>query len=161
MATGSTLLIFTPLHNEPPDASAATFDLRNFHPVLDFDGAANEEAVFSSVMPQEYGGGGVDVLLHIAVDGTTGDMYWDAQFERIGSEQQDIDVDGFATVQSLDNTTVPAVSGNVKIVTIAFTNAQIDGLLKGESFRLKVIRDAVADSNTDDAQLTKVELREA
>ena len=42
MASGDTLLVFTPLHNEPPASNFATLDLRNLHPVLDFDPTTNE-----------------------------------------------------------------------------------------------------------------------
>jgi hypothetical protein len=86
---------------------------------------------------------------------------WDAQFERIGDQQQDLDADGFAAVQSVDNTTVPGTSGLVDIVSIAFTDgAQMDSVAVGESFRLKVTRDAVSDDATGDAELVKVEIRE-
>ncbi len=50
MASGDTLLIFGPLHNEPPSSDAATFDTRNLHPVLDFDASTDESAVFSSII---------------------------------------------------------------------------------------------------------------
>ena len=79
----------------------------------------------------------------------------------IGDQQQDIDSDGFAAVQSVDNTTVPATSGNVDVVSIAFTDgAQMDSVAVGESFRLKVTRDAASDTATGDAELVKVEIRE-
>lgn len=45
MASGDTLLIFTPQCNEPPAVDFATLDLRNSHLVLDFDATAIESAV--------------------------------------------------------------------------------------------------------------------
>ena len=48
MASGDTLVVLTPLGNEPPVSNPATFDFRNNHPVLDFDDATNESAVFSA-----------------------------------------------------------------------------------------------------------------
>lgn len=162
MASGDTLLIFTPLTNEPPSTNYATLDTRNSHPVLDFDDTTNEDAVFTGVMPQHYGGGGVTVYLHYAMStATSGDVDWDAAFERIGDQQQDIDADGFAAVNSVDNTTVPGTSGNVDIVSIAFTDgADMDSVATGESFRLKITRDAVSDTATGDAELVAVEIRE-
>jgi hypothetical protein len=163
MASGDTLLIFTPLHNEPPASNPATLDTRNQHPVLDFDAATNESAVFSAVMPQAYAGTtGVTVYLHYAMSSaTSGDVDWDVAFERIGDQQQDIDADGFAAVNSVDNTTVPGTSGNVDIVSVAFTDgADMDSVAAGEGFRLKVTRDAASDTATGDAELRFVEIRE-
>ena len=154
MASGDTLLIFTAMNNEPPTANYATIDLRNNHFVLDFDGGTDESAVFRGIMPQNYASGGVDVYIHYAVDGTSGDIDWDVSWERIGDQQQDIDSDSFAAVQSTDGTSVPATAGLVDIVSVGFTDgAQMDSTAAGESFRLKVTRDASADTNTDDAQL--------
>lgn len=166
MASGDTLLIFTPLHNEPPTATdAATIDLRNFHPVLDFDAAANESAVFSAVMPRNYAGTtGVTVYLHYAMSSsvsTDGDIDWDVAFERIGDQQLDIDGDGFAAVNSVDNTTVPATSGNVDIVNVTFTDgADMDSVAVGEGFRVKVTRDAASDTAAGDGELVFVEIKE-
>ncbi|KKL91346.1 hypothetical protein LCGC14_1895590, partial [marine sediment metagenome] len=107
MASGDTLVVFTPLHNEPPSTAFATLDTRNQHPVLDFDAAANEDAIFSSVMPQHYGGGGVTVYLHYAMTSAVAlTIDWDVAFERIGDDVLDIDADSFAAVNSVDNTTV-------------------------------------------------------
>jgi hypothetical protein len=163
MASGDTLLIFTPLSNQPPAANFATPDTRNSHPVLDFDASTNESAVFSSVMPQHYSSGGVDVLLHYAMSSaTSGDVDIDVSFERIGDQQQDIDADSFATAQSVDNTTVPSTSGLVDVVTVSFTNgAQMDSVAAGEAFRLQVTRDATSDTAAGDLELLMVEIRES
>ena len=162
MASGDTLVVFTPQCNEPPASNYATLDTRNQHPVLDFDDSTNEDAVFSSVMPRHYANSGVTVYIHYAMTSAVANTVdWDACFERIGDQQQDIDVDGFAAVQSVDNTTVPATSGLVDIVSIAFTNgAQMDSVAVGEGFRLKVTRDAVSDDATGDAELRFVEIKE-
>lgn len=162
MASGDTLVVFNPLMNEPPSANAASFDLRNSRPVLDFDGAASEEAVFSGVMPQAYGGNGIEVYIHYAVDGAAGDIDWDAEFERVGDQVLDTDGDSFAAAQSTDGTAVPGNTGDVDIVSIAFTDgAQMDSIAVGEGFRLKITRIGGDDTNNDDANLFWVEIREA
>lgn len=162
MATGDTLAIWVPQSNEPPASNPATIDLRNQHPVLDFDPSTNESAVFSGVMPRNYDGGGVTLYLHYAMSSaTSGDVDWDAAFERIGDQQQDLDSDGFAAVNSVDNTTVPGTSGLVDIVSIAFTDGvDMDSVAVGEGFRLKVTRDAVSDTAAGDAELRFAELKE-
>ena len=162
MASGDSLLIFTPLHNEPPSSSNATLDTRNSHPCLDFDAASPEEAVFSAIMPRHYAGGGITVYLHYAMSSAEANTVdWDAAFERIGDQQLDIDGDSFAAAQSVDNTTVPGTSGLVDIVSVAFTNgAQMDSVAVGELFRLKVTRDATNDDAAGDAELLGVELKE-
>ena len=163
MAAGNTLIVINcGLENEPPSANAATFDTRNLHPCLDFDATTNESAVFSSVMPRHYAGGGVTVYLHYAMSSAEADTVdWDVAFERIGDQQQDIDADGFAAVNSVDNTTVPGTSGLVDIVSVAFTDGvDMDSVAVGEGFRLKVTRDAASDDAAGDAELLFVELRE-
>jgi len=52
MASGNTLCVFSVLNNEPPATTPAVFDVRNGHPVLNFDAAADWFAVFSGVMPR-------------------------------------------------------------------------------------------------------------
>ena len=162
MASGDTLLIFRPQDNEPTSANFATLDTRNLHPVLDFDASTNESAVFSAVMPRSYAGGGLTVYIHYAMtSATTGDIDWDVDLERIGDQQLDIDADSFVGVNSTDNTTVPATSGNVDIITVTFTDgADMDSIAVGEGFRMKVIRDAAADTATGDAEVRFVEIKE-
>ena len=162
MASGNTLAIFIPQSNEPPSSNPATLDTRNQHPVLDFDAATNESAVFSSVMPRQYSGGGLTVYIHYAMSSAVaGDIDWDISFERIGDQQQDLDSDGFAAVNSVDNTTVPGTSGLVDIVSVSFTDgADMDSIAVGEGFRMKVTRDAASDTATGDAELRFVEIEE-
>lgn len=163
MASSDTLLIFHPYHNEPPSSNYATLDSRNQHVCLDYDASTNESAVFSSVMPQHYAGTtGVTVYIHYAMSSAEADTVdWDVAFERIGDQQLDIDGDDFAAVNSVDNTTVPGTTGLVDIVSVAFTDgADMDSVAKGESFRMKVTRDAVSDDAAGDAELYKVEVRE-
>lgn len=162
MASGDTLAMFFPQDNEPPSSNFATLDQRNGHPVLDFDASTNESAIFSFVLPQHYGGGGIEIYLHYAMSSaTSGDVDWDTAIERIGDQQQDIDSDSFAAAQSVDNTTVPATSGNVDVVNTTHTHgAQMDSLAAGESGRLKVTRDAANDTAAGDAELIAVEIRE-
>ena len=163
MASGNTLLVFTALHNEPPSSNPATFDTRNQHPVLDFDAGTNEDAVFTGVMPQHYSGTtGVTVYIHYSMSSAVAlTIDWDVAFELIGDGDQDIDSDGFAAVQSVDNTTVPGTSGLVDVVSVAFTDgAQMDSVAAGDLFRIKVTRDAVSDDATGDGELHSVEIRE-
>lgn len=162
MSSGDTLVIFSPLHNEPPASNPATLDTRNQHPVLDFDASTNESAVFSSIMPRHYASGGVTVYIHYAMStATSGDVDWDVAFEQIGDQAQDLDSDGFAAVNSVDNTTVPGTSGLVDIVNVTFTDgADMDSVAVGEGFRIKITRDAANDTAAGDAELRFVEIKE-
>lgn len=161
MASGNTLLVLLPAHNEPPSTNFAVLNVRNLHPVLDFSGTTNQSGVFSAVMPRHYSGGGLTVYIHYSTVSTSGDIDWDVAFERIGDQQQDVDVDGFAAVNSIDNTTVPATSGNVDIVNVTFTDgADMDSIAAGEAFRLKLTRDAASDTNTGIANWHAIEIKE-
>ena len=162
MANQNTLLIFVPSNNESPIVSYATFDARNNRLVLDFDGNTNESAIFTGILPKQYSGNGVTVYIHYAMStDISGTVEWEVQFERIGDGVLDIDSDSFATAQSTGLVTVPGTSGHVDIASIAFTDgAQMDALVAGEAFRIKVTRDAVNDSASNDAELLAVEIRE-
>lgn len=159
MASGDTLVIFTPLCNEPPSSAYATLDLRNGHPVLDFDGSTDEEAVFTGVLPGNYAGGGLTVRLLVGMtSATSGSARLQADIERINSGGLDIDADSFTGSFQSAGLTVNGTSGIFTWVDIAFTSgAQMDSLAAGEAFRLKVRRDADGTSGTDD-QTTDLEL---
>ena len=162
MASGDTLLAFTPQCAEFPSSSAGSLDTRNQHPVIDL--AVGESIVFSFVVPRNYSGSGMTVYLHYAMStAVANDIRLDTFFERIGDQQQDIDSDGFdATGVNGSDTTVPATSGNVDIVNNAHSDGlRIDSLAVGEGGRLKVTRTAVAGTDaTGDLELRFVEIKE-
>lgn len=163
MASGDTLITFYPLGNEPTATDYATLDLRNSHPVLDFDGSTSERAVWSAVMPQHYAGTtGVTSHLHFSMSSDTTNLVdWNLQFERIGDQVLDVDADSFATGQQATGSAVPGTSGAVDDLSVAFTDgAQMDSVVAGDLFRLMCTRTATDDTSTTDAELHAVEIRE-
>lgn len=121
-----------------PSTSFATFDTRNDHPVLDFDDTASEAALFEDVMSRDYDDGTVTVYItSTATSATTGAVNWCVQFDRI-DETQDIDGSTWATQQCTGNDTVSGTSGIPSVATITLTQAQMDGVRKGELYRLRV-----------------------
>lgn len=164
MASGDTLLQFLPANGEPPAPPFATFDTRNAHPVIDFDAGTQEYIIFTAVMPQHYGAGGITAHVHwAATDSTTGDVIWSIEFERIGDQSQDLDADGWAAANLSAATAAPGTLGHVDDVTITFTDgADMDSVAAGDLFRIRVSRDATngSDTMTGDAELLMVELQE-
>lgn len=162
MATGNTLLTFFPNDNEPPATNYATLDTRFAHPVLDFDTTTAEGAVFTGIVPRNYGGGGITVYIHYAMtSATTGTCGWTVEFERIGDAQVDIDADSFAAAQTVTAVTVDGTTGNVDIVNVAVTNgANMDSIAVGEAFRLRIKRDVANDTAAGDAEFLACELKE-
>jgi hypothetical protein len=158
MATGETLYVFTP---QAKAQGTATIDTINGNPVLDFDSATDETAIFLGVLPRNYAGGGITATIVWSSGLTTGDVVWDLQVER-QNEGTDMSSDSFAAAQSVtDSTNGTAEYANY--CTIPFTNgAQMDSLGVGESFRLKLTRDAdnVADTLAGDASLRRIEIKE-
>lgn len=163
MATGNVLAVFTAHANEPPASAAATPDRRNTMLVLDFDDSTDESAVFPGALSDAYGGGGLTVtLVWMATSATTGNVVWNVQVERHEDDAVDLDSDSFAAAQAATGTTASA-SGEVQYTNVTFTDgAQMDSLAAGESFRLKVTRDADngSDTMTGDAELLRVIVRE-
>lgn len=166
MASGDTLGQFLPTHAEPPATNYATLGTRNAHPMLQFDGAADEEAVFTGILPRNYGGGGLTVYSYWSfTSATTGSLRVQADIERMDVSSLDIDADSFTGSFQSAGGSAPGTSGQLIQVAITFTSgAQMDSLAAGEMFRLKIRRDADGTSGTDDiatdAELLGVEIKE-
>jgi hypothetical protein len=153
-----TLAVFTPLDNNPPTADFATLDTRNSIALLDFDAGTPESAVFVGVVPEgAVLSSGIQVRLGwAATSATSGVCVWRVAFEK--TTGHDIDSDSFDTAVT-GSTTTNAASGFVN--TTAITITTIDSIVAGDTFRLRVTRDADAgaDTMTGDAELLAVELR--
>lgn len=164
MASGNTLVTFAATDNHPPASAYATPDVRNSHPVLDFDAGVDESAIVSAVLPRHYAGGGLTVtLIWMASSATTGNVIWNAAIERLEDEGTDLDADSFAAAQAAAAAAAPATNGALQYTTITFTSgAQMDSLAVGEAFRLKITRDAdhASDTMAGDAELLAVEIKE-
>jgi hypothetical protein len=163
MASGNSMVALLPLENEAPASAFATFDLRNGHPVLDFDAGTDESAVWTRFLPRHYGGGGLTATVCFsATSATSGNVVWNGQIERIDDEGLDIDADSFASAQAV-TAAAPATSGAVQYATITFTSgAQMDSLAAGELFRFKLTRDADngSDTMTGDAEVLGISIHE-
>ncbi len=163
MAAGDLLAGFTTQCNEPPSSNAATPDVRNGHPVLDFDDSTDESAVFTGWMPWHYGGGGITVyaVVSFAIDiNAAHEGQLEISFERIGDGQQDLDTEGFAATREL-TVGVSSVSGQTRVGSVAFSDgAEIDNIAAGELFRVKVRCDTSDSTFTGDLELLALILRE-
>lgn len=163
MASTDFLAVFKPQDNEPPASNYATLDTRNGVPVLDFDATTDESAVFGGVLPNNYDGGGLTItLVWMATSATSGDTIWLAGIERHQDDAFDIDTDGFSAENTATGT-APNVSGEQQYTDITFTDgADMDSLAAGESFRIKISRDADhgSDNMTGDAELMRVIIKE-
>ena len=134
---------------------------RNQHQILRFDADTREHTIFRARLPQQYAGNGIELNLHYSMaTATAGNVKWGAAFERIADQGLDIDGDDFAPFNYRD-IEVPAVSGNVGIAKIRFIHGEdMDSVVAGDLFRVKIIRDAEADVATGDAELHTIEVRE-
>lgn len=162
MASGNTLIVFTPNGAEFPASNYATLDTRNNHPCLDFDTTTGETAFFTGVMPQSYSDTtGITVYVHwAATSATSGTIGWLIALERDG-DGQSITSDDFASNQTITAATVPGTAGVIDVTSVAITKgANMDSVVAGDMFRLRVIRDVANDNASGDAELYAVEIRE-
>jgi len=159
------LIELSPTCNEPPTSNYATPSLRNNHPVLEFDGSTDEEAVFTFRVPDDYGGGGLTIKTTWAfTSATSGSLRVQTAIERMNVSSLDIDADSFASFNSAGGS-APGTSGQlIDVTTTHASGAEMDSLAAGELCRLKIRRDADGTSGTDDittdAQLRYVTVTE-
>lgn len=161
MASGDLLWSFHPYNNEPPASNYATLDTRNLHPVLDFDAATDEFAVFLWTVPPFYSGGSIAVKVYwAATSATSGDGVITSAIETLNA--QDMDSDGFASANTA-TTTCSGTSGVCVETSITHTSgAQMDSIAAGHRSRVKISRDADAagDTMSGDLELRSVDLYE-
>ena len=138
MASGDTLVVFTPLHASPPSSVPATLDERNNHLVLDFDVSVDEYVYFEGFMPRNYDGGGITITsVWMASSATSGDVKIETALERHQDDVDDLDSDSFAAGQSAVDVCASASGETAYTATTHTDGAQMDSVVAGESFRLK------------------------
>jgi len=170
MASGDTLFIFLPQDNVPPASNFATVDefaaATGYRQVLDFigsGGSADEAAIFESVWPSHYAGGGVNVVIHYSTDGTSvGAVQWEVSIE-VTQDLDDQDAAGqdFGTATDITDTPSTATANILDITAAgAISHVNCGSPAVGDGMRLKVARDHDHATNTDDAQLHRVVVTE-
>jgi len=173
MASGNALLVLTPLDNVPPATLYATLDTvtgtstpAEAIPVLDFDDTTQEYADFYCVMPSHYAGTtGVTVkIIFSAAEAATDVVAWQAAFRRVADDAEDLDTTAHTYVYNEVVATAPSVVGEVAYDDITFTDgADMDSVVAGDYFILRVTRDPTPSSGTDvtgDASLHAVYVTE-
>lgn len=162
MASGNTLFVCLPQDNEPPTSAYAQLDTRNAIPVLAYDAATQETAIFGGVLLSHYSGGGLTLdVFWMAASATAGDAKWDAAYEEDDPNNNDLDSDNFGTASAV-TTTTNAVSGKVVKSTITISHANMGSPVAGDPFRLRIRRLAAdaGDTMTGDAQIRAIHGKE-
>lgn len=159
VGSGNSLITFIATDYAPPASNYATPDRRNAHPVLDFDDTTAESAIFAGVLPRHYSGGGITAIVcWTATSGSSSTCTWQLAFER-DDTALDADGDSFASAVT-GHSAVPATVGAFAYLEIPLTDAQLDGLVVGEHFRLKITRGVGGGTMSGDAELHSIELIE-
>ncbi|MES3013278.1 MAG: hypothetical protein V4750_06050 [Pseudomonadota bacterium] len=146
--------IFTASDFQPPATNYATFDTRNSRALDIFDDSVNESILIAYKLPEgAVTTSGLKVIIEFkAAAATSGTMNWEAAFEK---GTTDSDTDSFDT-SNTGSAAVNGTSGISTVLTITCTN--IDSLVAGDHYILKITRDA-SDSVTGFGQLCTVEVQ--
>ena len=135
---------------------------RNDHALLTFPDAATTDILFEGIVDRIYNfNRSLVVDIHwCAATAVAGSVRWVAQIENLAEGGQDLDVDGFPVGVGAAQAT-NATAGVLTYTGLTMTNAQADGIVAGNSFRLRVRRDGTdgSDTMTDTAQVLAVEIR--
>ena len=170
MASGDTLFAFFPQQNEPPGTNFATVDTfaaaTGDRLVLDFigsGGSADESAIMSGYWPSHYDGGGVDVIVDYSTDGTSvGAGQWEVSIEVLqDADDQDAAGQDFGTATDITDTPGTATANILdRTAAGAISHANCGSPAVGDRMRFKITRDHDHATNTDDAQVHGVYIKE-
>ena len=142
----------------PPATAYALWQTRNSTPILAFNDSTQWSSFFVDVVPE----GAVltsGVLVRIAfvpASASSGVCIFGVQIERMNTS---VDADSFDTAGTVSTT----VTSSTVPVVASVTLTTIDGISVGDTYRLKVYRDAsnASDTMVGDAQILSVEIRSA
>ena len=162
MALNQVMATIYAVDNRPPASNPALPDQRNTRLILTFDDSVNQEAIFEKLFSDDYNGGGVDCIIgySMATD-EAGDIDWDIKLERIAVDDLDTDTDGWSATNSADTNTIPPTAGDIREVTIAFTDGtDMNDIAAGDYFRLSLVRDQANDTATGNAEMHYIKIVE-
>ena len=163
MASGDTLFTWAPEGpTQFPASNYASYGRRNTHGSYLFDDSTDEFIHIPFVVPSIYTDAtGWTVILHwSAVSATTGNVVWVLEFEKITGQDQDSD--SFDTAVTAAAAACNGTNGIPTETSTAVAKADLDGLVAGNSGRMRISRDAnhASDTMAGDAELTRVEVKE-
>ncbi len=171
MASGNTLLWFTPMSACGPASTAAQQDIisgtstpAEAIPVMAFDTSTVEYADFRGKMPQHYAGGGITVVVCSSAGTATGGVVFEIAFRSFEDDTVDLDT----TAKTYDyNTlvisTLASAIGEVTYDNLTFTDgADMDSVGAGDEFLMRVRRATgnASDTASTDAYIHGIEIRE-
>ena len=172
MASGNTLFSLFPEAGKPPATLYATIDIlvgastpAESIPVLDFDDTTQDYTDFICQMPSNYSGGGITLtIVFSAAEAASDVVAWQAAFRRIADDAEDLDTTAHTYVYHEVIATAPSAVGEVAYDDITFTDgADMDSVVAGDYFILRVTRDPTPSSGTDvtgDASLHAIHVKE-
>jgi hypothetical protein len=171
MASGNSLLHFTPQHGIPPTTLYAQHDVivgastpAEAIPVIAYDSSATEHMDFRGKMPAHYGGGGVTLIICSGAATTTGGVRWEAAFRAFEDDTEDLDTTAHTyDYNGVTVSTLASVQGEVTYDNITFTDgADMDSVGAGDEFILRIKRthDDAGDTAAADAFLYGVSIAE-
>ena len=173
MASGDSLLVLTPGAASLPAATYATFNSMTGTstpaeavPVLDFDDTTQEYADFYCVMPAAYAGttGITCTIMWSAAEAATDVVEWQIALRRVADDGEDLDTTAHTYAYNAVVATAASAVGEVAYDNITFTDgADMDSVVAGDYFILRITRDPTPSSGTDvtgDASLHAIHIKE-
>jgi len=160
MASGDSLLTFTPLDNRPPASNFATLDTRGDFVILDFDDAIDEAGQFYAIVPSHYSGGNlVAAVTWTSSSAITGNALLRVEATRLASGAN---LDVPPAVGDSESITMAAPATNGNLVVSETAPLTVSSLAAGDILLVVLTRLAtdVSDTLIGDVELFTVEIRE-
>lgn len=113
--------------------------------------ASSDEAAFWRFIATNYGSGNLTIDLWWYADtASSGNVVWESQLSAVtaDSDTQDIETDGLATLNFVQDTHLGTTGQRVHKCTITISN--LDSLANGDLCHLRIARDANGTNATDD-----------
>jgi len=170
MASGDPLFRIGAWDFNPSGTNGALFQTRQsattekevFH-IAAFDDTTDQYLDIQLTMPDAYAGTtGITCSIRWAATVTTSTTIWKIGLRRLADDATGSDLDASHTYAFNSVTASPAsASGEVAYDSITFTDgADMDNVVAGDEFNLRIYRDAVTDGMSGDAQLLSIYIYE-